>query len=531
MDELVIDQSAAVSTPLSNNDSIANECSICLDTISLPCQLNCCIHVYDYQCIYEWCNKISNDCPLCKSRINQLIYTDENHVEKHIDIADKIQIDPDTPPNVLYAVCLICGSDSDEQYLLLCDGCDRAYHTYCVGLDHTVPSGEWKCESCTVHESIQPEQRIRRQHRSRRLRRYDTIHTNNNNNSDSDSEYKPDDVNDKPPRRARTANTSSTARRVRQLRQTARQAALNRRAAAQTTHIHYDNQNADDGHRHDHTDNAKSTTNNNILSSAYISHTTTPSEYTRATQLVNYKSDHDRIIGHNRRNQLMNQYIDQRKQGELERQQLQQSDPKLAELTRKYADMLYSSYNTSYTMKQITNDTPNNNNKLFNSSVHNNAFITSQQRRILANNKLHYEPPINNTTSNLSLTTILNKQEQKILHPIKNISPATQYHGVEFSKKDKPGQYAHNNSNNNDIIHIDCIPINTTATSDHSTATLPSFELPSFDDFVESLSDGSHKSRDGQHKRHKHQYLSPHRHHQHDKQSTDDKRPKIAMKQ
>ncbi|KAI0526320.1 hypothetical protein F5B22DRAFT_585297 [Xylaria bambusicola] len=43
--------------------------------------------------------------------------------------------------------CPICNNADHEDVLLLCDGCDAPYHTYCVGLD-TVPRGHWFCLEC-----------------------------------------------------------------------------------------------------------------------------------------------------------------------------------------------------------------------------------------------------------------------------------------------------------------------------------------------------------------------------------------------
>lgn len=43
--------------------------------------------------------------------------------------------------------CPVCNSSDREDVLLLCDGCDAAYHTYCIGLDD-IPSGGWYCMEC-----------------------------------------------------------------------------------------------------------------------------------------------------------------------------------------------------------------------------------------------------------------------------------------------------------------------------------------------------------------------------------------------
>ncbi|XRA99578.1 lysine-specific demethylase [Pycnococcus provasolii] len=43
--------------------------------------------------------------------------------------------------------CVICGSADDGDVLLLCDGCDKAYHKKCAGV-RRVPKGDWFCSTC-----------------------------------------------------------------------------------------------------------------------------------------------------------------------------------------------------------------------------------------------------------------------------------------------------------------------------------------------------------------------------------------------
>lgn len=47
-------------------------------------------------------------------------------------------------------ICSACHSSADEELLLLCDLCDSAAHSYCVGLGATVPEGDWYCSDCSV---------------------------------------------------------------------------------------------------------------------------------------------------------------------------------------------------------------------------------------------------------------------------------------------------------------------------------------------------------------------------------------------
>lgn len=46
-------------------------------------------------------------------------------------------------------MCLVCGSGTAEDRLLLCDGCDDSYHIFClIPPLHDVPKGDWRCPRC-----------------------------------------------------------------------------------------------------------------------------------------------------------------------------------------------------------------------------------------------------------------------------------------------------------------------------------------------------------------------------------------------
>lgn len=60
------------------------------------------------------------------------------------EITDPASVPDDLP-------CVICTSPFDEDLMMLCDHCDRGYHTYCVGLQ-TVPEGLWICPECTLSQ-------------------------------------------------------------------------------------------------------------------------------------------------------------------------------------------------------------------------------------------------------------------------------------------------------------------------------------------------------------------------------------------
>ncbi|XP_010778965.1 lysine (K)-specific demethylase 5Ba isoform X2 [Notothenia coriiceps] len=54
-------------------------------------------------------------------------------------------------------MCMVCGNDTAEDRLLLCDGCDDSYHIFClIPPLHDVPKGDWRCPKCLAQECGKP---------------------------------------------------------------------------------------------------------------------------------------------------------------------------------------------------------------------------------------------------------------------------------------------------------------------------------------------------------------------------------------
>lgn len=48
-------------------------------------------------------------------------------------------------------VCRMCGRGDEDEKLLLCDGCDDNYHTFCLLPPLTdPPKGNWHCPKCVA---------------------------------------------------------------------------------------------------------------------------------------------------------------------------------------------------------------------------------------------------------------------------------------------------------------------------------------------------------------------------------------------
>ncbi|XP_015108765.1 lysine-specific demethylase lid [Diachasma alloeum] len=54
-------------------------------------------------------------------------------------------------------ICHNCGRGDMEESMLLCDGCDDSYHTFCLLPPLTeIPKGDWRCPKCVAEEVSKP---------------------------------------------------------------------------------------------------------------------------------------------------------------------------------------------------------------------------------------------------------------------------------------------------------------------------------------------------------------------------------------
>ena len=142
-------------------------CPICMESLvpGKDCgQLPCGHNTFCFKCIREWA-EVTNTCPLCKNRFSIIVKC----ICKVDDIlpvpGDCLMVeDKDmhlTQPNPTFADfireirCVVCGSDMDENIMLLCDECDKGFHTTCINLDHIPNLEMWYCETCIVSQAPQ----------------------------------------------------------------------------------------------------------------------------------------------------------------------------------------------------------------------------------------------------------------------------------------------------------------------------------------------------------------------------------------
>ncbi|KAL3748666.1 hypothetical protein ACJRO7_009839 [Eucalyptus globulus] len=131
-------------------------CGICLteEGRAVRGRIDSCDHYFCFVCIMEWA-KVESKCPMCKRRFSTILRPPKDGVfagERVVKVRPRDQvydphgIGPFDP--YMETRCSVCRGSQDEWCLLLCELCNSASHTYCVGLGVTVPEGDWFCHDC-----------------------------------------------------------------------------------------------------------------------------------------------------------------------------------------------------------------------------------------------------------------------------------------------------------------------------------------------------------------------------------------------
>ncbi|KAK9748170.1 hypothetical protein RND81_02G040900 [Saponaria officinalis] len=145
----------------------SQNCGICLSDEGKTVRgfIDSCNHYFCFLCIIEW-SKIDSRCPLCRARFSSIRRMRKDgsligHGSVPIPVRDQIY-DAFGEPVDPYgqAKCSVCNGTKDESLLLLCDLCDSASHTYCVGLGATVPEDDWYCHDCDILRAEQSDSGI-----------------------------------------------------------------------------------------------------------------------------------------------------------------------------------------------------------------------------------------------------------------------------------------------------------------------------------------------------------------------------------
>ena len=70
-----------------------------------------------------------------------------------IECLEEEKLEEETTEGIMHYICSICKSGLDEDHIVICEGCDRGFHSNChePPIDIlTIEQQEWFCKSCTL---------------------------------------------------------------------------------------------------------------------------------------------------------------------------------------------------------------------------------------------------------------------------------------------------------------------------------------------------------------------------------------------
>merc|ERR1719189_2923838 len=102
--------------------------------------------------------------PLTRWETSLMICTNLSQLFVHLTTLDNSIV---WSKSVMNTKCRLCRRKTDPDRMLLCDGCDRGHHMYCLKpAMKKVPEGDWFCPEC------KPKERIRSPKKNVRSRRF-----------------------------------------------------------------------------------------------------------------------------------------------------------------------------------------------------------------------------------------------------------------------------------------------------------------------------------------------------------------------
>ena len=127
------------------------KCTLCKEKGGgLGCFVKDCFRSYHYMCAKD------SNCLFVNSRF--IIYCEEHRSQAPPECLEEEKEEEEVTEGLAHYICSICKSGLDEDHIVICEGCDRGFHSNChdpvIDLEAIEEDTEFFCKSCSLEAQL-----------------------------------------------------------------------------------------------------------------------------------------------------------------------------------------------------------------------------------------------------------------------------------------------------------------------------------------------------------------------------------------
>lgn len=127
------------------------KCTLCKEKGGgLGCFVKDCFRSYHYMCAKD------SNCLFVNSRF--IIYCEEHRSQAPPECLEEEKEEEEVTEGLAHYICSICKSGLDEDHIVICEGCDRGFHSNChdpvIDLEAIDEDTEFYCKSCSLEAQL-----------------------------------------------------------------------------------------------------------------------------------------------------------------------------------------------------------------------------------------------------------------------------------------------------------------------------------------------------------------------------------------
>lgn len=87
-----------------------------------------------------------------------IIYCEDHRLQAPEEYLEEEKLEEEINDGLEHYICSICKSGLDEDHIVICEGCDRGFHSNChdpiIDIDTMTEDQVWHCKSCSLEAQL-----------------------------------------------------------------------------------------------------------------------------------------------------------------------------------------------------------------------------------------------------------------------------------------------------------------------------------------------------------------------------------------